>query len=191
LRKQIIFSLIILIVFLTINTSYLWEDNSGFFAFFWGAFLLISFLIIGIIQLINIGIIIFKKKFELKRILLNIFNIGLLTILFFYPNGVIKPKETREVFLEAFAEGAANCTTSLKLFKNKEFKELNICFGITSAEGTYRIENDTVFFDTKTIPKHSDRYFDFAVIKIKKTESEIIRFYEKDTIGKKLKIKLK
>ncbi len=152
---------------------------------------MISFFIIGVIQLINTGIIIFKKKFEIKRILLNLFNIGLLTILFFKPNGIIKPKETREIFLEAFAEGAVNCTTSLKLFKNNEFKELNICFGITSAEGTYRIENDTVYFDTKIIPKHSDRYFDFAVIKNGKKESEIIRFYEKDTIGKRLKIKLK
>ena len=191
MRKQVIFSLIILILFLTINTSYLWEDNSGIFAFVWGAFLMISFLIIGIIQLINIGIIILKKKFEIKRILLNILNIGLLTILFFNPNGIIKPKETREIFLEAFAEGAANCTTTLKLFKNNEFKELNICFGITSAKGTYRIENDTVFFDTKIIPKHSDKYFDFAVIKKTEKESEIIRFYENDSTGKKLRIKLK
>lgn len=173
------------------NTSYLWEENSGYLAFFWGLFLMFSFFIIGIIQLINIGILIFKKKFDLKRILLNVFNIGLLTILFFYPNGIIKPKDTRELFLAAFAEGVANCTTSLKLFKNKEFKELNICFGLTSAEGTYRIENDTVYFDTKIIPKHSDRYFDFAVIKKKEKEAVIIRFYEKDSIGKKLKIKSK
>jgi len=176
-------------VFILVNTSYLWEENSGIFAFVFGAFFMISFLIIGIIQLINIGVIIFKKKFGLKRILLNLFNIVLLTILFFNPNGIIKPKETREIYLEAFAEGAANCTTSLKLFKNKEFKELNICFGITSAKGTYRIENDTVYFDTKIVPEHSNRYFDFAVIKNK--ESEIIRFYKNDTIGKRLKIKLK
>lgn len=189
MRKQTSFSILIFIVFLVMNTSYLWEENSGIFAFFWGLFLMFSFFIIGIIQLISIGIIIFKKKFELKRILLNLFNIGLLTILFFYPNGILKPKDTREIYLEAFAEGSANCTTSLKLFKNKEFKELNICFGVTSAEGTYRIESDTVYFDTKIIPKHSDGYFDFAVIK--KRESEIIRFHEKDSIGKRLKIKSK
>jgi hypothetical protein len=191
LKKQIIFSIIILTLFIALNTSYLWEDNSGFFALAWGVFLLFTFLIIGIVQLINIGKIIFKEKFEFKRILLNLFNIVLLTILFFYPNGIIKPKETRKIFLEAFTEGAANCTTTLKLFENKDFKELNICFGITSAEGKYRIENDTVYFDTKIIPKHSDRYYDFALIKNNEKGSEIIRFYKQDSIGKKLKIKLK
>ena len=191
MKKQIIFSVIILTLFVALNTSYLWEDNSGFFALAWGIFLLFTFLIIGIVQLINIGKIIFKKKFELKRILLNLFNLVLLTILFFYPKGIIKPKEARKIFLEAFTEGAANCTTSLKLFENKDFKELNICFGITSAEGKYRIENDTVYFDTKIIPKHSDKYYDFAIIKNNEKGSELIRFYNQDTIGKKLKIKLK
>lgn len=188
MKKQTIFSTFILIIFILINTSYLWENNSGFFAFFWGIFLLFSFLVIGIIQLINIGIILFKKKFELKRILLNLFNLSLLTILFFNPNGILKPKETREIFLEAFSEGAANCTTNLKLFKNGEFNELNICFGLTSGKGTYKIENDTIYFDTEIIPKHSEKYFDFAIIKNGEKKSEIIRFYEKDTIGKKLKI---
>ena len=98
--------------------------------------------------------------------IIQLINIGLLIILFFYPNGIINLKETRGLFLEAFSKGAVNDTTTLKLYKNNEFKELNICFGITSAEGTYRIENDTVYFDSKIIPKHSDRYYDFAIIKI-------------------------
>ena len=172
MKKQTLLSIIIFILFILVNTGYLWEDNSGVFAFFWGIFLAFSFLIIVIIQLISIGIIIFKKKTEIKRIFLNIINLSLLTILFFYPKGIIKPEEKREVFLEAFSEGAANCTTTLRLFKNNQFKELNICFGITSAEGTYHIKNDTIYFFTKTIPKHSEKYFDYGIIRKREKKSE-------------------
>ena len=93
-----------------------------------------------------------------------------------------KSVEQREIYMEAFREGAANCTTSLKLFKNNEFKELNVCFRITSAEGTYSIENDTVYFSTTILPKGSDRYYDYAFIRKFENRSEIVRRYKNDTI---------
>lgn len=188
MKKQIIFLLIILILSLTVNTSYLWEENSGFFALVWKVFLMISLFFIGLILLINIGKIIFEKKFELEIILLNFLNIVLFTFLFFYPNEIMKSKEKREIFLEAFEEGTV-CTTSLKLFKNNEFKELNICFGKTKAEGTYQIKNDTIYFYTEIFPKNSYRYFEFAITKKDEKHFDIIRFYDKNSMGRILTIK--
>jgi len=182
LKKQIIFSLYVVLLFVLVNLSYLWEENSGAFAFYWGAFLLTSYLFFGFIQFIVLAVILYKRKFELKRLLLNAFNIVLLSVLFFYPKGILKPSEKRAIYLEAAREGAANCTTTLSLFKNKEFKELNICFGVTSAKGTYTILNDTVYFNTTTFPRGSNRYYDFAIIRDIKNSREIVRLYKNDTL---------
>ena len=113
------------------------------------------------------------------------FNITLLVVLFLYPQGIIKPNEKRAVYLEAFREGAANCTTALYLFENKE---LNVCFGLTSAKGTYEILNDTVYFKTTTLPKGSDRYYDFATIQTSTGSKEIVRYYENDSLSYPLSI---
>ncbi len=61
----------------------MWKDNEGAFIFFGEAFLMIALLIAGIIQLINIGVMVFKKTFEFERLFLTAFNVGLLSILFF------------------------------------------------------------------------------------------------------------
>jgi hypothetical protein len=177
-----------LLLFLAVNFSYLWEENSGAFGFYFRAFLTVSFLLFVFIQLIAIIIMIFKKKFGWKRILLTVFNIVLLVTLYMYPQGIFKPTETREVFLKAYQEETTNCTTTLQLFRNGDFKERNICTEITSAEGIYIQKNDTLFFTTKIIPRGSEKYFDYAIIREFKNRSEIVRLYQNDTTEYRLSI---
>lgn len=105
-----------------------------------------------------------------------------------YPQGIFKPTETREVFLKAYQEETTNCTTTLQLFRNGDFKERNICTEITSAEGIYIQKNDTLFFTTKIIPRGSEKYFDYAIIREFKNRSEIVRLYQNDTTEYRLSI---
>lgn len=48
--------------------------------------------------------------------------------------------------LVAGREGAANCTTVLKLFPNGHFKLQSVCLGISRLEGDWHKESDTIFF---------------------------------------------
>lgn len=181
MKKQLIFTLYIVLLFVAVNVSFLWQENSGSFGFYWSAFLLASFFLFSFVQLLIVGYVLVKKRFEWKRIGLNLLTLVLLATLYFFPKGILKPIEKRTLFIEAFSEKASNCTTSLKLFQNNEFKEISICFEITAAEGTYEIKNDTLYFSTQIFPRGAEKYYDYAILRTLENRSEIVRFYQKDS----------
>lgn len=51
--------------------------------------------------------------------------------------------------LTAENEGAANCTSLIKLKVNNDFSIKDICFGVYKHTGTYILNNDTIFFKFK------------------------------------------
>ncbi len=76
----------------------------------------------------------------------------------------------------AQAEGAANCTTTLKLKDNKKFIYESICFGIKRIKGGYTIINDTVYFNSR-------KTFQYTYGIIDKKEN-IIRLYRSKSDNK-------
>ncbi len=178
-----------IIFFLTINTKYYWEGKLGLFAF--PAFLILVVIYFGLaIALVRQIYFIVKEKFTNKARLLTI---GFLTIVlvltFFKPSGLIDfDKLEGEDILVAQREGAANCMTTFKLKNDFTFREQNVCFGVTEVIGTYRISNDTIYFESVKRGKQEDIKYEFAVIEELEhyTENPLaLKLYKdkNDTIG--------
>lgn len=179
--------------FLLVNTTYYWEGKLGLFAF--PAFILLAAVYFGLaIALVRQFYLGIKDRFKQKS---RFINIGLLTsvllLTFFMPFGLIDfDKLEGNDVLVASREGAANCMTTLKLKHNFTFTERNVCFGVTETKGTYRVVNDTIYFDNIQLGRHEDRFYKFAVIKPTKFDNskifgDIIRYRDlTDTMGNEL-----
>ena len=158
--------IIITIIFsLTISTSYYWEGKLGLLAF--PAFIFLVVVYLGlVIALIRQTYLAVKEKLSNKSRLITIGFLALvLTITFIKPFGIIDLNKLEgENQLTAQREGAANCTTTFKLKDNFTFKERNVCFGVSEVKGTYRISNDTIYFETVTRGKQEDIKYEFGVI---------------------------
>lgn len=84
-----------------------------------------------------------------------------LLLIIIKPNGFIDFDQLEgKDRIVAYAEGAANCTSRLKLKENKKYTFESICFGIEKSKGEYKIIKDTVYF-TNTRNSFSP---DFALI---------------------------
>ena len=157
--------IITIIFFLTISTTYYWEGKLGLLAF--PAFIFLVVLYFGlVIALIRQTYLAVKEKSSNKSRLITIGLLTLvLTITFIKPFGIIDfDKLEGENLLTAQREGAANCTTTFKLKDNFTFKERNVCFGVSEVKGTYRISNDTIYFETVKRGKQEDIKYEFGVI---------------------------
>lgn len=95
--------------------------------------------------------------------------------------------------LIATREGGGNCTTTLKLKENYDFRQRDVCFGVSEVKGTYRISNDTIYFKTSELDRRKNKYFDFAVTKptkygVEDNKFDLALFNKTDTTGYELYI---
>jgi hypothetical protein len=186
-NKRLIITTIIF--FLTINTTYYWEGKLGLFAI--PVLLLLIFIYFGLaIALVGQIYIAIKEKLADKlRLLLICFLTLVLILTFFNPFGFIDfDKLEGEDVLVAQREGAANCMTTFKLKKDFTFRERNVCFGVTEVIGTYRISNDTIYFESVKRGKEEDIKYEFAIIEELENYTELpfaLKLYKdkNDTIG--------
>jgi len=94
--------------------------------------------------------------------------------------------------LVAEREGSANCLTTLKLKDNFTFRERIGCFGVTEIKGTFRVVQDTIYFDNVELGRNENEFYKFAVIKpTKSNNSKILGDLKRykntsDTIGHEL-----
>ena len=177
LIKRNILITITLILFLIINTSYLWEGKLGLWAFPFFIFLFILYIVLVITLGYQIYWVI-KERFKNKRrlIIVGVMSFAL-GIMFFWSNGIINfEKLEGEDLLVAGREGAANCTTTLKLKTNNKFIEKSICFGMSEIRGNYLVKGDSIFFSNVKLGRGNKEYFKFAVIKD-------LAFQNKEIIG--------
>ncbi len=101
---------------------------------------------------------------------------------FYKPFGLIDfDKLEGENILIAQTEGAANCTSTLKLKDNFVFKERIVCFGVSEIKGTYKISNDTIYFDYSETTSPENKKYEFAVV-------EELEHYTENPIALKLYI---
>ena len=162
-----------IIFFLTINTTYYWEGKLGIWAI--PATLLLLLVYIGlVIALARKIYFAFRNNFSDKSQLLLIGILTLiLTITFIKPFGLINfDKLEGDNILVAEREGSANCMTTLKLKENNRFVERSVCFGVTEIKGTYKLKNDTIYFENVDSSRQKYEYHKFAVIKQSKYRSD-------------------
>lgn len=94
--------------------------------------------------------------------------------------------------LVAEREGAANCLTTLKFKDDFTFRERIGCFGVTEIKGTFRVVQDTIYFDNVVLGRHENEFYKFAVIKPTKFDNSkilgnLIRYKNtSDTVGHEL-----
>ncbi len=104
----------------------------------------------------------------------------MLALMFYKPFGLVNfDKLQGEDLLVARREGVANCHTIIKLKDTLTFRERGVCFGVSVIEGTYRISNDTIFFENTKLSNPLDSYYEFAVI-------EEFKHYTENQYGLKL-----
>jgi len=181
--------IITIIFFLIVNTTYYWEGKIGFFSFFGVLILVVIYFGLAIVLVRQIYFLI-KERFADKK---RFFRVGLLTIVltltFYKPFGLIDfDKFEGNDVLVAQREGAANCMTTFKLKDNFTFRERNVCFGVSEVIGTYRISNDTIYFENIKRGKQEDIKYAFGVIEELENYTEnqyALKLFknEKDTIG--------
>jgi len=179
-----------IIFFLLVNTTYYWEGKLGLFAI--PAFILLVAVYLGLaIALLRQIYFAVKEQFKQSH---RFILIGLLTtvllLTYFKPLGIVDfDKFEVTDILVAEREGAANCLTTLKLKDDYTFRERIGCFGISEIKGTYRVANDTIYFDNIELGRQEESFYKFAVIKSTKFDNskifgDLIRYKDlTDTVG--------
>lgn len=142
--------IIAILLFIGVNTLFIWKQitpASVFFVFL--IFRILSFLLFFVFILKIGGGLIDKFKNRNNNISVGIIGF-VLAFCFFYPAGILRSSDfDPEYYLIASQEGTANCSTSIILAVDNSFIERNVCFKIEEREGTYTIQNDTVYFSFK------------------------------------------
>jgi len=89
-----------------------------------------------------------KHKLSGRNYIYQLLTIFIILILITVkPRGLFNYEklEDKDVFT-AESEGAANCTSKLKLKSNGQFSIEDICFGFYKTRGIYTVKNDTINF---------------------------------------------
>ncbi len=155
-----------LVFFLIINTANLWEGQLGMLHLVLSIFLFFYFLVISGF-LVGQFFAVYDERFKDKRRLyLVFFMLFTLVSTGLYPGGLINfDKWESQMVLVAQMEGAANCSTTLKLKKDNTFIERVICFGITDSKGSYRLKGDTILFYDVASGRNEGEFYKYAVFK--------------------------
>ena len=154
-----------LLFFLLINTAYYWEADLGVFAML-STLAMICYFFVLVFMLLGQLFFASKEKFADRQ---RIYLVGGMTIVlllaFLYPRGIINfEKLEGDTVLIAQNEGAANCTTTLKLRHNKKFVQQSSCFGLSEVTGTYQIKGDTIIFENVSPGRNSTDFYKCAVL---------------------------
>jgi len=165
---------ITLIFFLLVNSIYFWEGQLGLLAF--PALIVLAIVYIGlVVSLFRHLYYSIKERFENRAriIILSVLTVVIASTLI-KPKGIIDfDNLTGNDILIASNEGGGNCSTTIKLKENNKFRVRIVCFGVHEIRGTYKIENDTIFFH-HTESEASEKYFyKYAVLKQSKYKNKI------------------
>ena len=155
--------------------------------------LILYFIVLTILLLGQTFFAVREKLKNRNRLFLIGAMTGVLGLAFLFPGGLINfDKFERNSIFIAQREGAANCMTTLKLRDDKTFIERNVCFGVTETTGTYRLKDDTIYFEKVSLGRHESEFYKFAAIKKRETKSgkylgDLVRYKDySDTTGNAL-----
>ncbi len=179
-----------IVFFLLVNTTYYWEGKLGLFAIPVFVFLVAVYFGLALALFRQIYLLGKEKFKQTNRFIL----IGLLTtvllLIYFKPLGIVDfDKSEGTDILIAEREGAANCLTTLKFKDDYTFRERIGCFGISEIKGTFRVVNDTIYFENIQLGRQIESFYKYAVIKPTKFDNpnilgDLIRYKDlTDTVG--------
>ncbi|MFV0140887.1 hypothetical protein OBK16_13580 [Empedobacter falsenii] len=101
------------------------------------------------------------------------FMIICLTTIIIKPTGIINfDKLEGENLYFAQTEGAANCTSTLKLKETNKFIYESICFGMDKTKGNYEIDKNLIYF--KNFDKNKFQ-FQYGKINVKNNTIDLYR----------------
>ncbi|WP_416440120.1 hypothetical protein [Phnomibacter sp. MR] len=144
---------------LAMLTSDFWEPWLGWHSFY----ILLGVALLSGILFLRLLYLIFKMLWPVGRSKLHYLQSAWLSLAiivsYLYFNGHLSIERFMgKPVLVAGREGAANCTTVLKLFPNGHFKLQSVCFGISRLEGEWQKKSDTIFFSNFTGRSDVQRY---------------------------------
>lgn len=160
-----------IIFFLTLSTSYYWEGKLGLLTLPAFVFLTIIYLVLGVMLIVQLYHLI-REKINVKTRLLNFCIILVVLILTFSKPYVFLKNlflmeyldiENDNVLVAArFIESKP--TETFKLNINFTFKEKNAIYSLSEMTGTYKIGDDTIYFENVRKGKLEDIQYEFGVI---------------------------
>lgn len=165
-------SFLITIIFsLIISTSYFWEGKLGLISFPVFFIIVASYLIFTFFLFRQVYFL-FKENFTLKSRLINCSILTVVLILnFSKPYTFLKNYFLMDVFdiepnivLKGARFFEVKHIETFKLTNNFNFKEKNREYGLSEVKGSYRIVNDTIYFENVTKGKQEDVIYEFGVI---------------------------
>ena len=163
-----------LFFFLLINTAYFWEWRSSLLSIALLLILLAGYILLSIAIIVQIFSAVEEKFKNRARIILITVMAIVLILTYCKPNGIIDFENWEgKILLVADREGAANCTTTLKLNSNNKISVRIVCFGISKISGDYTVKNDTIFFSNYSKGRHEFNY-QFALIRKNETQNKKI-----------------
>ncbi len=166
-----------IIFFILINTSFFISGLLGFLALPCAVLMFVLFLVLFGYCCYYVVLMI-KERFQDKyRNILVVTLVIVLGLTVYKPEGLLSYELLNgKRVMYAFSEGAANCTTNLDLYSNNIFTFTDICFGVYTTLGKYRINSDTIFFEKIYIDKRND-FYEYAVY------SDVEHYYLKGKEG--------
>ncbi len=178
LSKTLIFAIILFVV---VNTQFLWEGELGFLTFLID-FILFVCVVVLFVLFVKKGYKLVREKVRNRRDVVELVAyirvrgllpvnwnrrdvvelvaiFGILCIIAVWPYGIIQRTDIESpAIMKASRRGVAGSSYALYLKEDGTFRDRQICFGVYDETGTYRISNDTIYF-------FSDDYqFDYAVM---------------------------
>lgn len=179
MKNKKLLVIFLILFFLVVNTSDFWEKEVGIL-------IIPILLILGVLYVVFLIRFLFEFYYAIKERLKNKPRLYLLTLLLIvlitiplFPRGIVNfDKLEGEDLLVAYSEGAANCTTTLKIKNNNKFKIVSVCFGVEERKGTYQLKGDTIYFHHKN---QENKVFEYGVLHISDTT---MVYRNKDVIGK-------
>ena len=186
--KKFIISFFSILLLLTVNTSYYWENLPGLFDMAILFLTLIGFIIL-IIVFINQLIKGITEKFKNRiRVLNLLISLTVLILTYLHPFGFINFEKIiygEDIYFAQY-EGAASGTISLKLKKENTFIEKSVFFGVENYKGNYEVKNDTLFliYDNKS---NFNEAFSFCIEDIKFKDHLLYYRNINDTIPLRMK----
>jgi hypothetical protein len=164
--KNKVLLLTTILFFLIVNTTYYWQGKLGILAFPFFLVLVVVYLVFLIALIRQIYVALDEKFANKQRLLTVCLMIIILGLIVYRPLGLIDfDKLEGENLLVANSEGAANCMTTLKLKDDFTFREKTVCFGVEEIKGTYRLQNDTIYFDNVDLGPDAENFYQYAIVK--------------------------
>lgn len=180
-----------LVLFVVVNTNFIWESWLGIFSIPVTILLFISFVTIAILTAIQLFIGVMRERLSNQaRLVHSAGSTAALILVFLFPFGIIRDETLQgNDLLVASREGAAKCTTTLRLTTDGKFCERSICFGVTETSGAYKLRGDTIRFEDVCTGRNEEEYYEYAVLRgadpnQPHSHTELVRFKnESDTVG--------